>query len=176
MYSPSLRLLVSAWAVAQITTFPVAAAHFANSYVSFDMPDGWTCTLEETEFVCRPPRPPDGRYSMLVILTAKEVGKTDSPQLYMRHLQGIGRRAGVVVAVPPKNTLIGQALWLDASFWNSEVQNYRTRYLVRTEGDIGVMVTFSSHSSASEEADRISDLIARSVMVNSSFARPELRQ
>ena len=153
---------------------PAGATRFHNSYVSFDMPDGWACKLEETEFVCYPP-PPDGRHSMGVILTAKQVGRVDSPQLYLRHLEEVGRRPEVTVGQAPKQTLIGDSLWIDGSFWNSELRDYETRYLVRTEGDIGVLVTFSAHRSVVAQAKAVSYLIARSVVVNSKFARPELR-
>lgn len=158
-----------------VSSAAAGTTHFHNSYVSFDMPDGWTCKVEETEYVCYPP-PPGVRHSMGVILTAKMVGGVDSPQLYLRHLEEVGRRPEVTVGQTPRQTLIGDSLWVDGSFWNSELRDYETRYLVRTEGDIGVLVTFSAHRSVATQAKAISDLIARSVVVNSKLARPELRQ
>jgi hypothetical protein len=156
---------------------PAQAKSFANTYVSFDIPDDWQCRLEETEFVCKPPAGPDGKYSMIVILTAKEVGSMDSPQLYIQHLQDeVATKSGVETVQAPTSTLIGQVIWLDAIYWNSEVPNYKTRYLARTEGNLGVLVTFSAHRSVADEAQAISDQIARSVQVNSYRARPELEE
>jgi hypothetical protein len=111
---------------------------------------------------------------MIVILTAKFVGEEDSPQLYIQHLDKVGRRRGVEVDVPPKDTLLGRSIWLDASLWNSEVAGYKTRYLARTEGEVGVLVTFSAHRSVAAQATSISDQIARSVTINSENVRPEL--
>lgn len=153
-----------------------AAAHFSNSYVAFDLPDGWACKLEETEFVCEPADEAHGKRAMIVILTAKEVGKDDSPQLYRQELETIGQRSGVVVDQPPKDSLIGRSLWIDASLWNSEVPDFKTRYLARTEGDVGVLVTFSAHRSMAAQAAAISDLIAASIILHSEFVRPEVRQ
>src|SRR5471030_1647928 len=94
---------------------PAQAKSFANTYVSFDIPDDWQCSLEETEYVCKPPADADGKYSMIAILTAKEVGPMDSPQLYIQHLQDdVGTAAGVETVRAPKSTLIGQVIWLDA--------------------------------------------------------------
>jgi hypothetical protein len=153
---------------------PASAKHFENTYVGFDLPDDWSCKLEAYEWVCKPPPGLNGRVSMMVILTAKIVGKGDSPQLYIRHLEEIGDRDGVIIDSPPVDRLIGQTIWLDASLWNSELPNYKTRYLVRTEGRLGVLVTFSAHRSVPEQARAISDMIAGSVEVNSYVARPEL--
>ncbi|SOE91494.1 hypothetical protein SAMN05446927_8422 [Caballeronia arationis] len=156
---------------------PAQSKSFANTYVSFDMPNDWQCVLEETEYVCKPPAGPDGKYSMIAILTAKEVGPMDSPQLYIQHLQDdVGTTAGVETVRAPKSTLIGQVIWLDAIYLNSEVKNYQTRYLARTEGNLGVLVTFSAHLSVANQAQAISDQIAKSVQVNSYRARPELQE
>lgn len=156
---------------------PALAKSFANTYVSFDIPDDWQCSLEKTEYVCKPPAGPDGKYSMIVILTAKEVGPMDSPQLYIQHLQNdVGTKAGVKTVRAPTSTLIGQVIWLDAIYLNSEVKNYQTRYLARTEGNLGVLVTFSAHRSVAKQAQAISDQIAKSVQVNSYRARPELEE
>lgn len=154
---------------------PAQAKSFENTYVKFEIPDDWQCSLEDTEYVCKPPAGLDGKYSMIVILTAKEVGPMDSPQIYTQHLEDVGRQAGVETVRAPTSTLIGQVIWLDAIYKNSEVRNYQTRYLARTEGNLGVLVTFSAHLSVADQAQAISDQIAKSVQVNSYRARPELR-
>jgi hypothetical protein len=112
---------------------------------------------------------------MMAILTAKEVGPMDSPQLYIQHLTDeVAKEAGVQTVREPTSTLIGQVIWLDATYRNSEIRDYQTRYLARTEGNLGVLVTFSAHRSVASRAQAISDQIAKSVRVNSYLARPEL--
>lgn len=170
----SIVQMVLALVFVAALTDPAQAKSFANTYVTFDIPDDWQCSPEGTEYVCQPPAGPDGKYRMIVILTAKEVGPMDSPQLYIQQLLDIGTEAGVETVRVPTSTLIGQVIWLDAIYWNSEVKNYLTRYLARTEGNLGVLVTFSAHRSVADQARAISDQIAKSVQVNSYRARPEL--
>jgi hypothetical protein len=153
-------------------TVPASAKHFANSYVSFDLPDDWACDLEGTEWVCKPPPDANGKSGMIAILTAKFIGPYDSPQLYKEHIEEVGHTKGNRVVAQPEDTLIGRAIWLDASVRNSEVPNYTTRYLARTEGNIGVLVTFSFHSSIEARAKAISDLIAGNVVVDHETALP----
>jgi hypothetical protein len=149
---------------------PAEAKHFRNTYVSFDIPDNWTCDLEETEYVCQPPLDANGKAAMIAILTAKRIGLDDSPEQYMQHVKDAEKQPGVEVVVPPHDELIGEALWLDASLRNSEVLHYTTRYLAREEGNIAVLVTFSAHRSVDDKAKPVSDLIASSVVINAQRA------
>jgi hypothetical protein len=151
------------------------AKPFSNSYVAFAVPDDWSCDLDDTEWTCEPPKDANGKVSMLIVLTAKCVGPSDSPQLYLSHLEEVSRRPGITTVVKPKERLFGGLIWLDGTLGNSEIKNYDTRYLVRNEGDIGVAVTFSWHAGTDAQATPISDKIAKSVVVNSAMARPELR-
>lgn len=162
-------------AAAAVLAAPVNAKRFENSYVSFEVPNDWTCELDGTEWTCSPPKNVEGRVGMMVVLTAKCVGPSDSPQLYLRHLEDVARRPGVETTVPSERRLIGGTLWLDGTLRHAEMRNYDTRYLVRNEGDLGVLVTFSSLARLEKSAKPISDAIAASVVVNSSTARPELR-
>jgi hypothetical protein len=161
---------VVAMLVLPLMAAPIDARQFANSYVSFDLPDDWTCGLEGTEWVCTPPPVTNGKYAMIAILTAKCVGLEDSPQLYKQHLIDAGKADGVAVVQAPRDTMIGSVLWIDASLRNSEVKGYTTRYLARTEGNIGVLITFSAHHSVGDKANSTSDLMASSVLVNTQTA------
>lgn len=166
---------LSSMVLVNLISAPAVAKRFENSYISFDVPDNWTCGKEDDDYVCSPPLDANGKKNMIAILTAKFAGPGDSPQLYKDHLQQLGTKQGVKVDVAPDDTLIGQFMWIDATLENTEIKNYSTRYLARTEGDIGVLVTFSAHRSVSTQAQPISDMIAKSVQVNSYFAHPELR-
>lgn len=169
------RAFLVGFAMVEILATPVNAKHFENSYVAFDLPDNWTCALEETEWVCKPPSDANGRTAMIAILTAKIVGKEDSPQSYIRHLQERGNADGIEILKTPEDQLIGQTIWLDATLLNSELPDYETRYLARTEGRLGVLVTFSAHRGYEAQAKPISDMIAGSVQVNPNAARLELQ-
>jgi len=166
------------WAVAALAFAvgqPVEAKRFENAYVAFDLPDAWTCAREDDDWVCQPPPDARGKFSMIVILTAKLVGPDDSPQLYIEHLEEMGRQSGVNADERPRDRLIGQTRWLDATLRNSERPGYQTRYLARIEGRVAVMLTFSAHRTITGAAKPISDALARSVEVNSAYVRPEIQ-
>ena len=159
-----------------ITPGRVDAKHFENNYVAFDLPEGWSCDKEGDDWVCEPTKDAQGKVNMMAVVTAKYVGPDDSPQLYIRHIENEAKRPGIILVTPPRSTLINASIWLDAALANSEVKGYQTRYLVRTEGNIAVAVTFSAHHSVADKGTLISDVIAKSVQVNSAMAVPELQK
>lgn len=123
---------------------------FRNAYISFELPDIWKCTLEHTEWVCRSEVEKDSKEA-IIILTAKEVGPTDSFDAYSQHLnrpQSNGvKTAGIPskIIYPPKQVQINDHPWVDGLHLASEVPNYFTRYLATIKDKIAVLVTFSAH-------------------------------
>lgn len=137
-----LALLLSCGAEAKI---------FRNAYVAFELPDTWNCTLEHTEWVCRSSNDRESKEA-IIVLTAKEVGPTDSFDAYTAHLtsqqqvayKGAGTGLSRVV-YPPKKVQINDQQWADGLHLASEVPNYYTRYLATIKDKIAVLVTFSAH-------------------------------
>lgn len=127
------------------------AKTFTNSYVSFELPDKWDCVLEQTEWVCRPTAP-DQQQQAIIILTAKEVGPSDSLPAYEAHLktprQITGRAGNMIMSeiLTVEGKKIADQPWMDGFHKSSEVQNYLTRYLATTKDKIAVLVTFSAHT------------------------------
>lgn len=128
------------------------AKTFRNAYVSFELTDRWDCTLEQTEWVCRAGGISDNREA-IIILTAKEVGPSDTVAAYEAHLKTprtIFSRTGQpiqsqILKVEQRN--INQHPWVDGMHQGSEIPNYYTRYLATTKDRIAVLVTFSAHKS-----------------------------
>jgi hypothetical protein len=130
-------------------TLAAEAKVFRNSYLSFELPDNWNCGLENTEWVCRSSAEKDSREA-IIILTAKEVGPTDSFEAYTTHLntpqQTSVKKGGMSkVVYPPKRVLINEQQWLDGLHMASEVPNYFTRYLATMKDKIAVLFTCSAH-------------------------------
>lgn len=127
------------------------AKTFRNAYVSFDLAERWDCTLEQTEWVCRTGVGAGDNREAMIILTAKEVGPSDSMTAYEAHLKAprsIFSRTGQpiqsqILKVEQRN--INQHPWIDGMHLASEVPNYFTRYLATTKDKIAVLVTFSAH-------------------------------
>lgn len=127
------------------------AKAFRNAYISFELPQSWNCSLEQTEWVCRSENSKEAKEA-IIILTAKEVGPTDSMQLYESHLNSpisvnlkTGGTAESKIVYKAKNVQINDQTWIDGLHLGSEVPNYFTRYLATLKGRIAVLVTFSAH-------------------------------
>jgi hypothetical protein len=130
---------------------PANAKQFKNAYISFEIPERWNCILEATEWVCRSQDTNESKEA-IIVLTAKEVGPSDSLQLYDGHLKSpikTTTKTGEVimsqVMSPPSQKKINNLLWVDGFHQGSEVQNYYTRYIATIKEKIAVLVTFSAH-------------------------------
>jgi len=140
--------------IALLPILLTTAAHakpFRNAYISFELPPSWNCNLEQTEWVCRSESSKESKEA-IIILTAKEVGPTDSFQLYEGHLNSpitmnlkTGGTAESKIVYKAKTVQINDQPWIDGLHMGSEVPNYFTRYLATIKGKIAVLVTFSAH-------------------------------
>jgi hypothetical protein len=124
---------------------------FRNAYISFELPDTWKCVLEHTEWVCRSETEKESKEA-IIILTAKEVGPTDSMDGYTQHLNTpqqsafkVGTTSISQITIPPKAVKINDQQWIDGLQLGSEIPNYYTRYLATIKDKIAILVTFSAH-------------------------------
>lgn len=123
---------------------------FRNSYVSFELPPNWNCKLEGSEWVCENDFAARTKEA-IIILTAKEVGPSDTLASYMAHLQTprtINGRGGAIAKsqiIHVKQRVIGNHTWIDGMHLGSEVGPYFTRYLATIKDKIAILVTFSAH-------------------------------
>lgn len=123
---------------------------FSNSYVSFELPPRWDCQSEATEWICRSDLKSDAQ-TAIIILTAKEVGPTDSlPQYetYLKSIKSIPGPGGKPIPSQVKGVKIRKINdhdWVDGLHLGSEISTYYTRYLATTKQNIAVLVTFSAH-------------------------------
>lgn len=159
---------------------------FRNAYISFEIPDNWKCQLEQTEWVCRPDpdQYPKESKEAIVILTAKEVGPTDSIPLYENHLNNpilmTGRGGTPIpskVQYKAKKVLVNDQEWVDGLHLGSEVPNYFTRYYASIKDKIAILVTFSTHQSfyAKYSGDIFKAIQSMRVIASKNLlARPEM--
>lgn len=138
--------------LAAILLAPTAHAKvFRNAYIAFEMPETWKCNLEVTEWVCRAETGKEAKEA-IIILTAKEVGPTDSFNLYEQHLNKpvllqtkTGQSAESNIVYKSKTVNINDQSWIDGLHLGSEVPNYFTRYLATIKDRIAILVTLSAH-------------------------------
>jgi hypothetical protein len=138
-----------------LVSFNSNANVFRNAYISFEMPNNWKCVLEQTEWVCRsdPEKFQKESKEAIIILTAKEVGPTDSLLQYEQHLnapiQSVGRNGvstSSKIQYKARQVRVNDQTWIDGLHLGSEVNNYFTRYYATVKDKIAVLVTFSAHT------------------------------
>lgn len=131
-------------------TFTAEAKRFRNAYVSFELPPNWNCQIEGTDWVCTNQFQQRAKEA-IIILTAKEVGPTDSLSAYRAHLQTprtIPGKNGAQTqskVIHVKDRTIGNHPWIDGMHLGSEIGPYYTRYLATIKDKVAVLVTFSAH-------------------------------
>jgi len=125
---------------------------FRNAYLSFEMPEGWSCNLESTEWICRNQETRQSKEA-IIIFTAKEVGPTDSYTIYEQTINTArvvndksGKGIPSQIVMKAKQTKINEQLWVDGLQKGSEIPNYFTRYLATIKEKIAILVTFSAHA------------------------------
>lgn len=124
------------------------AKSFANQFVQFELPSGWECAIEGSEWVCQSENA-DRKKEAIIILAAKYRGENDSLEAYQAYLKGAktyqlpGGKSQRSEPKFAKVTSVNNQQWVDALHLASEVPGFYTRYLATVKEDLGVAVTFS---------------------------------
>lgn len=124
------------------------AKRFSSKYCEFELPPGWECALEGTEYVCQSENA-DRKKESIIILAAKIRGEQDGLDQYMAYLKKSKEYSlpgGKKQISEPKSTKMSKVndhQWVDALHLASEVPGFYTRYLATVKEDLGVAVTFS---------------------------------
>lgn len=124
------------------------AKRFANRYCEFELPQGWECIMEGTEYICQSDNK-DRQKEAIIILAAKERGEDDSLDKYQAYLKKQKTfqipGGGTQVSEPVYNKVqnINSHQWIDAMHLASEVPGFYTRYLATVKESLGVAVSFS---------------------------------
>lgn len=160
---------MTAWLLA--AALPAAAEKFENAYLSFNLPDGWSCQQEGTEFVCRAPNPSNKNNIAIMIMAAKEPGPDDTLAAYMQHLSKIAPVKGATVVKAPAQVNLQGTVWIDATLLGSEIPNYYTRYLATVKDDLAVLYTFSVHRTSYQEFAGMSTLAVQTLKVKPRTAK-----
>ncbi len=124
------------------------AKRFQNEYTEFELPPGWECALEGSEWVCQSENE-SRRKEAIIILVAKMRGPQDSLDEYLAYLKNSktyqlpGGKSQVSEPKYAKQVVINESPWVDSLHLASEVPGFYTRYLATVKEDLGVAVTFS---------------------------------
>ena len=147
LYSNTLKLILALSLMIMLST-SAFAKRFSNQYTEFELPTGWSCALEGTEWVCQS-SDANRKKEAIIILAAKVRGSQDSLDQYQDYLNNqktFTLPGGKNQVSEPKYTKVSNInnhRWVDALHLASEVPGFYTRYLATVKADLGVAVTFS---------------------------------
>ncbi len=129
-------------------SFQLHAKRFTSQYCEFELPPGWECALEGTEWVCQSTNK-DRKKEAIIILAAKIRGRQDALDQYQAYLKKPktftlpGGKTQVSEAKYTKMNRINDQAWVDSLHMASEVPGFYTRYMATVKEDLGIAVTFS---------------------------------
>ncbi len=163
------RFILSVVVVA-FTLSPAWAKRFSNQYCEFELPSGWQCALEGSEYVCQSENEASKKEA-IIILAAKRRGEQDSMEEYTAYLKKSktytlpGGKVQVSDPKWTKNTDVNSHQWVDALHLASEVPGFYTRYLATVKEDLGVAITFSVAKDLYDQYQGIFDGVIASMRV-----------
>lgn len=146
------------------------AKRFSNQYCEFELPTGWQCALEGSEYVCQS-ESEGSKKEAIIILAAKRRGEQDSMEEYEAYLKKAktynlpGGKVQISEAKYTKKTPVNGHDWIDALHLASEVPGFYTRYLATVKEDLGVAVTFSVAKDLYQQYQGIFDGVVASLRV-----------
>lgn len=147
-------LVLSALVSVQLAFNTAEAKRFRNSYISFELPEGWNCRPQGVTWICHHKDKLIKKEAQIVI-AAKEKGPSDSLQVYTQYLKTPrtieGHKKGKSVKTQPihtKQKLIGNKTWIDSLHLSGESEAYYTRYIATVHKDLAIIATFTIHRNA----------------------------
>lgn len=156
--------------IACLFSMPTFASKFANQYCEFELPPGWECVLEGTEWLCMSNNKERQREA-IIILAAKIRDGQDTLANYQAYLKRTktftlpGGKTQVSEAKYVKMTAIKEHQWVDAMHLASEAPGFYTRYLTTIKEDIGVGVTLSVAKDFYDSYQPVFDQIVKTLRV-----------
>ena len=145
------------------------AGKFANQFVEFELPQGWVCLLESTEWVCQNQQDAAKKKDAIIILAAKIQGDQDTLDQYLAYLKNPknyttpdGKSVTSEVRYS-QNKTIQDHPWVDSLHLESEIPGFYTRYLATLKDGIGILVTYSINKNKYGEYSAMFDGLVKSL-------------
>lgn len=145
---PTMVSRISLIVVFVALTTNAYAKRFTSQFCEFELPPGWECALEGTEWVCQSTNE-ERKKEAIIILAAKERGPQDSMmeyEAYLKRNKTFNLPGGKTQVSEPKDIKLREVngqKWVDALHLASEVPGFYTQYLATVKESLGIAVTFS---------------------------------
>lgn len=159
------------------------AKTFQNSYVSFEVPDNWTCLQEGVAWTCTPSAPLDSKEAVIV-LAAKVAGPEDNLTNFLNYLKQPKKITTKVGTPMPSQVMYAQPRqlagnqWVQAQHLGSEIQEYYTLYLATVKEQLAILVSFSAERNRYQKYNPIFDKAMKTlkIVANQQLLFPKNRQ
>ena len=150
----------------------VIAKTFTSEFLEFQLPRGWECQLEGSEWVCQS-SVDDKKKEAIIILAAKKRGPQDELAKYEAYLKrsksfalpGGKTQVSEVIYVKQKMIKTQDHPWVDSEHLASEVPGFYTRYLATVKGGLGVAITFSVAKDVRNDYRNLFDSVVETLKV-----------
>lgn len=156
-----------------VMAFSAQAKTFQNSYVSFEVPDDWTCLQEGVAWTCTPTGVVESKEAVIV-LVAKVAGPEDNLAYFQNHLKQPKRITTKVGTPMPSQVMYARErilagnTWVQAQHLGSEVQEYYTLYLATVKQQLAILVSFSAERNRYQVYNPIFDRAIKSLRIVAS--------
>lgn len=131
-----------------LTITPAFSKIYTSQFLEFELPIGWDCNLEGSEWVCQSENV-DRKKEAIIIFAAKARGPDDALPDYQKHLKQsktFQLPGGVTQVSEPKLNqieIIKNHHWVSSLHLASEVPGFYTQYFATVKSALGIAVTFS---------------------------------
>lgn len=143
---------------------------FKNSYVSFDVPDNWTCIQEGVAWTCTPQGAVEAKEAVIV-MAAKVAGPEDNLGTFINFLKQPKKITTKVGTPMPSTVMYAQQRllaghnWVQAQHLGSEIQEFYTLYLATVKDQLAILVSFSSERNQYTKYNAIFDKAIKSLKI-----------
>jgi hypothetical protein len=147
-----------------------AAKTFQNSYVSFEVPNDWTCTQEGISWTCSPQAVAASK-DALILVSCKVAGPEDNLTNFKNFLSQPRNIPSKVGTPMPSRVLYAQERVLDNTHWiqaqhlGSEVQDYYTLYLATVKAQLAILVSFHADKDRYQQYNPIFEHAMRTLKI-----------
>lgn len=163
---------ISAFLILALPAF-ASAKTFQNSYVSFEVPDNWTCMQEGVAWTCTPQSQIQAKEAVIV-LAAKVAGPEDNLVNFHTYLNTPKKLPTKVGTPMPSQVMYAQerALaghkWIQAQHLGSEIQEFYTLYLATVKDSLAILVSFSAEKSRYKNYNPVFDRAMKTLKIVAS--------
>lgn len=159
------------------------AKTFQNSYVSFEVPDDWSCLQEGVAWTCTPVNPTASKEAVIV-LAAKVAGPEDTLnnfQLFLKQPKKIITKVGTPMpsaVMYAQQRMLGGHNWVQAQHLSSEILEYYTLYLATVKDQLAILVSFSAEQNRFQVYNPIFDKAVKTlkIVANQKLLFPKNQQ